>query len=200
MAELDTDVAAAVAQHATADEEVRICLFSISGDYYAVTVDVLAELMSNGADICELGVPYSDPIADGPVIQASYTRALNNKLKVSDMLAAVHAGKARLSAPLVTMVSYAIIHRFGPQKYVDEATRSGLAGAIVPVDALGLFLSTVQVVLLPLVLGLALHHYTPKLVAKVLPAAPLVSVAFITLIVASVIGQNAQPKIGRAHV
>jgi bile acid:Na+ symporter, BASS family len=68
-----------------------------------------------------------------------------------------------------------------------------LAGAIVPVDAMGLFLSTVQVVLLPLVLGLGLHHYAPKLVTKVLPAAPLVSVAFITLIVASVIGQNARP-------
>lgn len=68
-----------------------------------------------------------------------------------------------------------------------------LAGALVPVDALGLFLSTVQVVLLPLVLGLGLHHYAPKLVTKVLPAAPLVSVVFITLIVASVIGQNAQP-------
>jgi bile acid:Na+ symporter, BASS family len=51
----------------------------------------------------------------------------------------------------------------------------------------------VQVVLLPLVLGLGLHHYAPKLVTKVLPAAPLVSVAFITLIVASVIGQNARP-------
>ncbi len=68
-----------------------------------------------------------------------------------------------------------------------------LAGALVPVDALGLFLSTVKVVLLPLVLGLALHHFAPRAVTKVLPAAPLVSVAFITLIVASVIGQNAQP-------
>ena len=68
-----------------------------------------------------------------------------------------------------------------------------LAGALVPVDAFGLFLSTVQVVLLPLVLGLALHHYAPRFVTKVLPVAPLVSVAFITLIVASVIGQNAKP-------
>ncbi|KAF0176848.1 MAG: bile acid:Na+ symporter BASS family [Limisphaerales bacterium] len=68
-----------------------------------------------------------------------------------------------------------------------------LAGALVPVDAMGLFLSTVKVVLLPLVLGLALPHFTPKLVTKVLPAAPLVSVVFITLIVASVIGQNAKP-------
>lgn len=66
-----------------------------------------------------------------------------------------------------------------------------LAGTIVPVDAWGLFLSTVQVVLLPLVIGLVLHHYTPKLVDFVLPAAPLVSVITIALICASIIGQSA---------
>lgn len=68
-----------------------------------------------------------------------------------------------------------------------------LAGSLVPVDALGLFVSTVKVVLLPLVLGFALHHYLPGAVARVLPVAPLVSVVFITLIVASIMGQSAGP-------
>lgn len=66
-----------------------------------------------------------------------------------------------------------------------------LAGTLVPVDAWGLFMSTVQVVLAPLVIGLALHHYAPRLVNAVLPAAPLVSVIAVALIVASIIGQNA---------
>jgi len=66
-----------------------------------------------------------------------------------------------------------------------------LAGTVVPVDAAGLFLSTVQVVLLPLVLGLALHHGAPQWVERVLPAAPLLSVAGVTLIVAAIIAQNA---------
>ena len=67
-----------------------------------------------------------------------------------------------------------------------------LAGTLVPVDAWGLFKSTVQVVLLPVLIGLALHEYCPKLVKFVLPAAPLVSVITIALICASIIGQSAQ--------
>jgi BASS family bile acid:Na+ symporter len=66
-----------------------------------------------------------------------------------------------------------------------------LAGTYVPVDAWGLFQSTVQVVLLPLVIGLILHHAAPKMVEFVLPAAPLVSVITIALICASIIGQSA---------
>jgi bile acid:Na+ symporter, BASS family len=97
---------------------------------------------------------------------------------------------ARADVPLSVLMT--MCTTFAAVVMTPLLTKS-LAGAIVPVDALGLFLSTVQVVLLPLVLGLALHHYAPKLVTRVLPAAPLVSVVFITLIVASVIGQNAQP-------
>jgi bile acid:Na+ symporter, BASS family len=66
-----------------------------------------------------------------------------------------------------------------------------LAGTLVPVDAWGLFRSTVQVVLLPVVLGISLHHLAPRLVRIVLPAAPLVSVLTIAMICASIIGQNA---------
>ena len=66
-----------------------------------------------------------------------------------------------------------------------------LAGAYVPVDAWKLFLDTVQIVLLPVMLGLVLHHASPRLVNAVLPVAPLVSVAAIVLIVSSIIGQNA---------
>src|ERR1700733_406723 len=47
------------------------------------TAEVLRELAARGATLCELGIPYSDPIADGPVIQASYTRALERKLKLA---------------------------------------------------------------------------------------------------------------------
>ena len=66
-----------------------------------------------------------------------------------------------------------------------------LAGTYVNVDGWALFRSTVQVVLLPLIIGLALHHLTPRVVKAVLPAMPLVSVITIALICASVIGQQA---------
>lgn len=67
---------------------------------------------------------------------------------------------------------------------------SWLAGTFVPVDGWGLFLSTVQVVLLPVLLGAALNHFFPRLVEAVLPVAPLASVAVIVLICASIIGQS----------
>jgi len=67
-----------------------------------------------------------------------------------------------------------------------------LAGAYVPVDATGMFLTTAQVVLAPVLLGLFLHHKAPKVAQFVLPAGPLVSVLLISMIVGSIVGQNAQ--------
>jgi tryptophan synthase alpha chain len=101
------------------------------------TAELLAELMRRGASMCELGIPYSDPIADGPVIQASYTRALAAKVKLAaifDMLARTtpKLTMPTLTMPVVTMVSYAIVYRHGLARYVDDAQQAGAAGAIVP--------------------------------------------------------------------
>jgi tryptophan synthase alpha chain len=98
----------------------------------AFTAAVLTELVARGCHLCEVGIPYSDPIADGPVIQASYTRALAHKIKLADILTTLGGLAPHLSAPLVTMVSYAIVYRHGPERYVDELKSCGLAGLIVP--------------------------------------------------------------------
>ena len=95
------------------------------------------ELVARGADLCELGIPYSDPIADGPVIQASYTRALAQQDQAgADSRHARAASRRKLAAPIVTMVSYAIVYRHGLAQYVADAQAAGVAGAIVP-DLLG---------------------------------------------------------------
>ena len=96
------------------------------------TAAVLAELVARGSSLCEVGIPYSDPIADGPVIQASYTRALAHKIKLAEILEMLRVATPRLSAPMVTMVSYAIVHRHGLARYVADAQAAGVAGAIVP--------------------------------------------------------------------
>jgi tryptophan synthase alpha chain len=96
------------------------------------TAAVLKELVRRGATMCELGIPYSDPIADGPVIQASYTRALGQGIRVDDILQMLGGVTPDLSAPIVTMVSYAICYRYGLERYVAEAKAAGVAGAIVP--------------------------------------------------------------------
>src|SRR3954464_2385012 len=98
----------------------------------AFTAAVLKEVIGRGSHMCEVGIPYSDPIADGPVIQASYTRALAHKIKLADILNTLSEVASQVKAPLVTMVSYAIVYRHGLQQYVDDARNRGLAVLIVP--------------------------------------------------------------------
>jgi tryptophan synthase alpha chain len=93
---------------------------------------LLRELVARGASMCEVGIPYSDPIADGPVIQASYTRALDKGVKLRDILGMLGETAPALAAPVVTMVSYAIVFRHGVEKYCDEARAASVAGLIVP--------------------------------------------------------------------
>ena len=102
-----------------------------------MTTRLVHELSRRGASLIELGVPYSDPIADGPVIQASYTRALQRHIKLADIFAAVGDIRAASSfavplCPLVAMVSYAIVFRYGLEKFVLDAKQAGFEGAIVP--------------------------------------------------------------------
>lgn len=112
--------------------------FVTAGDpNLATTKAILARAGQAGADLCEVGVPYSDPIADGPVIQASYQRALDNGFRLSglfDLPASLNTNSTDnvTTLPLVTMASYSIIFRMGLDKYVERAKQSGYAGAIVP--------------------------------------------------------------------
>ena len=96
------------------------------------TTAVLRDLAAAGCDMCELGIPYSDPIADGPVVQASFTRALDKGWKLDHVFQAVPAVLRQLTMPVVTMVSYAIIYRQGLERYMARAKAAGFAGAIVP--------------------------------------------------------------------
>src|SRR5262245_8662622 len=96
------------------------------------TADVIRELDHRGCSMCEVGIPYSDPNADGPVVQASYTRALAKKSKLRDIFATLGRVTRDIKMPLVTMVSYAIVYRHGLEKYVAEAKAAGVTGAIVP--------------------------------------------------------------------
>jgi tryptophan synthase alpha chain len=100
----------------------------------AGTVMLVEELARRGADLIEIGFPYSDPIADGPVIQASYTRVLERGMTLDQvfMLARLANERLKIHTPLVGMVSYSIVHRRGPGTFLSEAKQSGFSGLIVP--------------------------------------------------------------------
>lgn len=96
------------------------------------TADAIREFARRGAALCEVGIPYSDPIADGPVIQESYTRALARKTKLADIFAMLKSVTGDVSMPVVMMVSYAIVYRHGLEAFVRDACAAGVAGLIVP--------------------------------------------------------------------
>ncbi len=96
------------------------------------TAEIIRRFAKRGVAMCELGIPYSDPIADGPVIQASYTRALDRGLKLNQIFSMLGSVTSEITMPIVTMVSYAIIYRHGPEAYVIDAKKAGVSGAIVP--------------------------------------------------------------------
>ena len=98
----------------------------------AFSREILQTLAEAGCDMCELGIPYSDPIADGPVVQASFTRALENGVKLEQIFGELAPTLSEIRMPVVTMVSYAIIYRHGLQEFVRHAAAAGFAGAIVP--------------------------------------------------------------------
>lgn len=99
------------------------------------TAALVRKLAECGAGPIEIGFPYSDPIADGPVIQASYTRALERGIHIAGIFACVRQladNPALAGVPLVAMVSYSLIHRRGPEQFLGQAQAAGFSGAIVP--------------------------------------------------------------------
>jgi tryptophan synthase alpha chain len=107
--------------------------FLTAGDpSLAVTRQALQMLSATGCALGEIGIPYSDPIADGPVIQASYTRALDRGTKLKDIFQLVSETAPTLDMPLLSMVSYSIIERLGAKEYLGQAQTAGFSGAIVP--------------------------------------------------------------------
>jgi tryptophan synthase alpha chain len=97
-----------------------------------VTRELILEFDRRGADIIELGVPYSDPIADGPVIQSSYYRALSTGVKLSDILELVRDVRKQSEIPIVSMISQSILFKNGSGDFVKNAVMAGLDGATIP--------------------------------------------------------------------
>lgn len=94
-------------------------------------VDLVAE-MSDQADAIEIGVPFSDPIMDGPVIQAASTQALAAGISVDRCLDLIRDASRYSKVPLVAMTYFNPIHRRGPQEFVEAVGEAGIHGLIVP--------------------------------------------------------------------
>jgi len=96
------------------------------------TVRVMQALEKQGVDMLEIGVPFSDPMADGPVIQASGTQALRNGMSIKTLFSQLTDVRQSVSIPLVLMGYLNPIIRFGFENYCREAVSCGIDGLIIP--------------------------------------------------------------------
>lgn len=96
------------------------------------TADLIVEMERTGADIIELGIPYSDPLADGPVIQRASARALNNGIKIADIMNMVRSVRQVTQIPLIYLVYYNSVFKYGIERFVKESHDVGIDGIIVP--------------------------------------------------------------------
>jgi tryptophan synthase alpha chain len=97
------------------------------------TAALIQAAAAAGSDIIEVGVPFSDPIADGPVIQAAYHRALSNGFQLARLFETIgQLRKAGLATPLVCMVSYTLVYKRTLPIFFDECKKAGFNGLIIP--------------------------------------------------------------------
>jgi tryptophan synthase alpha chain len=107
--------------------------FLTAGDPDLVsTRDLVLALEESGAHMIELGVPFSDPIADGPVIQASSLRALRQGIDLSKIIALVHELRQETTIPLVLMTYFNPVYRMGLEKLARQASLAGVDGLVIP--------------------------------------------------------------------
>ena len=98
----------------------------------ATTGKLIQAADSMGAAVVEIGVPYSDSIADGPVIQSSFNYALAHGHRVKNVFDVVRAVRPTIRAALAAMLSYSIVHRVGVDRFMAEAASAGFHGLILP--------------------------------------------------------------------
>ena len=96
------------------------------------TVKVITALEKHGVDMIEIGIPFSDPMADGPVIQASGSRALRNGMSVKTLFAQLADVRQSVSIPLVLMGYLNPIIQYGFENYCEGAVKCGIDGLIIP--------------------------------------------------------------------
>lgn len=106
----------------------------VTGGYpdAATTMEILRGIDPTRCACVELGLPFSDPIADGPVIQTSFSRALEGGFRIDGLFDELAGQRDEIAVPLIAMVSYSIVYRREPRAFVARAANAGIDGLIVP--------------------------------------------------------------------
>ena len=114
------------------DKKALITFVTAGDPDIDTTIRLVEEMERQGADIIELGIPYSDPIAEGPVIQAANTRALSKGLKIKDVMNAVVKMRINVKVPLLYLLYFNCILQYGPDCFFKDCAKVGIDGVIIP--------------------------------------------------------------------
>jgi len=115
------------------NKKLALMPFIMAGDpNIEKTSEILLKLQENGADLIELGIPYSDPLADGPVIQVAASRALKSGTNPRKVIKLLESLKGKLNIPIILFSYLNPLLCFGFEKFCEMASNAGVSGLIVP--------------------------------------------------------------------
>jgi tryptophan synthase alpha chain len=112
--------------------ELALVLYLTAGDPSPeLTIEAAWRSAEAGADVLELGIPFSDPIADGPTIQAAIDRALKRGVRVATVLEMVRTIRQKSEVPLVLMTYFNPVLRYGLERFAADAAQAGADGVLL---------------------------------------------------------------------
>jgi len=115
------------------NKKLALMPFIMAGDpNIEITSEIILKLQENGADLIELGIPYSDPLADGPVIQLAASRALKSGTNPRKVIKLLESLKGKLNIPIILFSYLNPLLCFGFEKFCEMASNAGVSGLIVP--------------------------------------------------------------------
>ena len=115
------------------NKKLALMPFIMAGDpNLEKTSEILLKLQENGADLIELGIPYSDPLADGPIIQLSASRALKSGTTPKKVIKLLESLKGKLNIPIILFTYLNPLLCFGFERFCELASNAGVSGLIIP--------------------------------------------------------------------
>lgn len=113
--------------------ETALIPYIMAGDPdLGTTEELIFIIEKSGADMIELGVPFSDPLADGPTIQKAAIRALASGTHLSGVFGLVKRARKRTEIPIILMLYYNLVLKYGEEKFAKDAAKAGVDGVIIP--------------------------------------------------------------------
>ena len=115
------------------ENKLALMPFIMAGDpTIEITSEILLKLQEKGADLIELGIPYSDPLADGPIIQLSASRALKSGTTPIKVIKLLESLKSKIYIPIILFTYFNPLLSYGFEKFCEIASNAGVSGLIIP--------------------------------------------------------------------